>query len=167
MFRQIEAQAAEKVSILRPLIIAVLAAVLLSDLGCGRTNNTSVAPIELSAIDLHKAFMADPAAAMKQFAGKPLILTGEVVKAVPHFIGRTMIREVTVPSKVLLKTEVDYLPTDIKYVVCEGNFEVFDLKGRWAVDPRIKVGEQLRVACSSGKIHWSEPGLYLSDCNLL
>jgi hypothetical protein len=124
------------------------------------------APISISAIDLHKAYAADAAAAAKRFEGKPLVITGEVKLAAPAFLGHTMSGQITVPAKISFKTEVDYLPHDIKYVVCEGHFEDRATMNLWGLDSRIKVGQMLTVRCSAAKIRWTDPGLYVEDCEM-
>jgi hypothetical protein len=123
--------------------------------------------IEITAVELHKAYAADANAAEKRFEGQSLLVTGEVKNATPMFLGRTMSGEVTVPAKVYFKTEVDYLPHDIKYVVCEGDFADIANRNFFALNPKIKVGETLTVRCDPAKIRWTDPGLYLSNCSLV
>jgi hypothetical protein len=74
--------------------------------------------------------------------------------------------DVTTPAQVMLVTELDTLPTDIKYVQVEGEFDVPDSLELWAVDPRIREGENLRVSCPGAAIRWTDPGLYISDCRV-
>lgn len=123
-------------------------------------------PVKISAVELHKAFMSDAKAAEKQWKGRTLLITGVVAIAAPRMTGRTMTKVVEVPAKVYLKTEVDYLPHDIKYIVCEPDFDMPQPGGRFVLDPRIAIGKELTVECSPAKFRWSEPGLYLSNCRI-
>lgn len=124
------------------------------------------APVKMSAIELHKAFMEDAKAAQRRWSGKTLLITGEVAKATERMTGRTMTKTVEVPAMVYLKTEVDYLPHDIKYVVCEPDFDIPQAGGGFVLDPRISVGKPLTVECRPAKFKWSSPGLYLSNCRI-
>lgn len=94
------------------------------------------------------------------------MIVGEIAHAFPRFRGTTMSGDVTTPAQVMLKTELDTLPTDTKYVQVEGEFDVPDSLEQWAVDPRIRVGETLRVSCPRAEIRWTDPGLYISDCGV-
>jgi hypothetical protein len=129
------------------------------------TNADPGTPIEISALELHKAFMADPVNAEKRYAGKILLIRGEIAIAKAAFTGWTMKGPLTVPSQVYFKTELDSLPTDIKYVVCEGSFDFLKPDGSRTLNPKIKVGSTLTVRCNASKLRWSNPGLYLSDCD--
>ena len=122
--------------------------------------------VEVSAFDLHRAFRTDSNAARAEFDGKDLFITGEVAIAVPRFRGTTMQGDVTLPARVMFRTELDTLPTDIKYVEVEGDFDVPDSLNLWALDPRIRVDADLRVSCPRAEIRWSDPGLYISDCRI-
>jgi hypothetical protein len=124
-------------------------------------------PIEISALDLHKAFMADSVNAQRRYAGKILLITGEIAIAKAAFTGWTMKGPVTVPPQVYFKTELDSLPTDIKYVVCEGSFDLLKPDGSRTLNPKIKVGSSFTVRCNASKLRWSNPGLYLSGCDPL
>jgi hypothetical protein len=122
--------------------------------------------VEVEANELQQAFLADERAARERFAGKDLVIYGEVVRALPRFTGMTMDGEVTLPWHVEFMTVLDTLPTDIKYVQVEGAFDVPDSLELWAVDPRIRVGDSLRVSCAPAEIRWSDPGLFVSDCRI-
>jgi hypothetical protein len=123
-------------------------------------------PTKITAVALHTAFMRDAKSAEKRWRGKTLLITGVVANAAPRMTGWTMTKAVEVPAKVYLKTEVDYLPHDIKYVVCEPDFDIPQPSGGFILDPRIVVGKELTVECSPAKFNWSEPGLYLSNCRI-
>lgn len=149
-------------SILRIIAVVSLVASMAACNG-GDENGT---PIKISAIELHKAFMEDAKAAQKRWSGKTLLITGEVANAAARMTGRTMTKTVEVPAKVYLKTEVDYLPHDIKYVVCEPDFDIPQAGGGFVLDPRISVGKPLTVECRPAQFKWSSPGLYLSNCRI-
>ncbi len=144
-----------------PFLLLVLAAV-----ACPSPDEEAGERMEVEANALQQAFLADEDAARERFDGKDLVIYGEVVRAFPRFRGTTMEGEVTMPSHVEFMTVLDTLPTDIKYVQVEGAFDVPDSLDLWAVDPRIRVGDSLRVSCSRAKIRWSDPGLYVSDCRI-
>ena len=144
-----------------------LALVALSTaLACRPQADEDVETVDVSAFDLHRAFRTDPDSARREFDGKDLRITGEVANAVTRFRGTTMQGEVEMPPRVMFRTELDTLPTDIKYVQVEGDFDVPDSLTLWALNPRIRVGEELRVSCERAEIRWSDPGLYISDCRI-
>ena len=122
--------------------------------------------VEIDANELQQAFLADERTARERFDGKDLVIYGEVVRAFPSFRGTTMEGEVTMPSHVEFRTVLDTLPGDIKYVQVEGRFDVPDSIAPWVLDPRIRVGDSLRVSCERAEIRWSDPGLYVSDCRI-
>lgn len=134
--------------------------------GCPSRNERANARVEIEANELQQAFLADEQAARARFDGKDLVIFGEVVRAFPRFRGTTMEGEVTMPSHVEFRTILDTLPTDTKYVQVEGEFDVPDSLELWAVDPRILVGDSLRVSCDRAEIRWADPGLYVSDCRI-
>ena len=144
----------------RPLLLALLSTAL----ACRAAEDPET--VEVSAFDLHRAFRTDPDSARRQFDGKDLRISGEVANAVTRFRGTTMRGEVELPAKVMFRTELDTLPTDIKYVEVEGDFDVPDSLTLWALDPRIRQGKDLRVSCPHAEIRWSDPGLYISDCRI-
>lgn len=121
-------------------------------------------PVKISAIELHKAFMADAKAAEKRWSRKTLLITGEVAIAKARTRGRIVSKEVEIPAQVYLRTELDHLISDIKYVVCDGDFDLPQAGGGFGLDPRIAVGGPLTVECSPAELRWSHPGLYLSGC---
>jgi len=123
-------------------------------------------PVKISAIELHKAFMADAKAADKRWSRKTLLITGEVAIAKARTSGWTMQGEVQVPAQVYLRTELDHLESDIKYVVCDGDFDLPQAGGGFSLDPRIAMGKPLTVECRPAKFRWSSPGLYLSHCRV-
>jgi len=137
----------------------------LTGVGCRQPADRPVETVEVTAFDLHRAFREDPAAARARFDGHDLRITGEVANAAPRFRGTTMNGEVTVPSQVMLKTELDSLPTDIKYVQVEDGFDVPDSLDQWVLDPRIRIGETVTVSCPRARIRWTDPGLYISGCS--
>ena len=122
--------------------------------------------VEVEANELQQAFLADERAARERFDGKDLVIYGQVVRAFPRFRGTTMEGEVEMPSYVEFMTVLDTLPTDITYVQVEGAFDVPDSLAPWALDPRIRVGDSLRVSCAPAEIRWTDPGLYVSDCRI-
>jgi hypothetical protein len=122
--------------------------------------------VEVEANELQKAFLADERDARERFDGKDLVIYGKVVRAFPRFRGTTMRGEVEMPAYVELWTELDTLPTDIKYVTVEGGFDVPDTLEPWVLDPRIRVGDSLRVSCPDADIRWSDPGLYVYECRI-
>lgn len=134
--------------------------------GCGRSESGSAEPVELTAIELHRAFLDDADGARDSFGDRTLLITGEVAQAQPRFVGTTMQGEVENDPEIYFKTELDTLPTDIKYVVVEGSFDDRDPEVPFALDPRIQIGSTARVECPGSTIRWSDPGLYLSDCTL-
>jgi hypothetical protein len=148
-------------------IAFTIAAVILAALtpACSGPGDDT-APIKISAIELHKAFMTDAKAAEKRWAGKTLLITGEVAIANARTSGWTMSGEVQVPAQVYLRTELDYLESDIKYVVCDADFDVPQAGGGFSLDPRIVVGKPLTVECWPAKFRWSSPGLHLSNCRI-
>lgn len=152
---------------MRPtLYTAILLIPLILGPGCGVSDEKRGEVAEVSAFDLHRAFLTDANAAHEKFDGKDLVITGEVANAVPRFRGTTMQGEVTVPAKVMFRTELDTLPHDIKYVEVAGAFDVPDSLTLWALDPRIRQGVDLRVSCPRAEIRWTDPGLYISDCRI-
>ena len=146
-------------------LLGTLLCVLLG--GCHVRETAPADPIKISAVELHTAYAADARAAEKRFAGKPLVITGEVKMATPTTTGHTMSGQVTVPAQVYFKTEIDNIQSDIKYVVCEGSFDVPGPDSRLVLNSKIKVGEMLTVKCESAKIRWTDPGLYISNCSLV
>ena len=144
-----------------PLLVCLFAS-----LGCPSTDDPPGERVEIDANELQQAFLADERAARERFEGKDLVIHGEVVRAFPQFRGTTMQGEVTMPSYVEFMTALDTLPTDSKYVKVEGAFDVPDSLELWAVDPRIRVGDSLRVSCASAEIRWSDPALFVSDCRI-
>jgi hypothetical protein len=149
----------------RPLpITLLLIAVLAAALGC--PDPEPAERVEVSAVELHRAFMDDDEAARGRFRDNTLVISGEVAQAEPRFIGTTMGGEVEVEPRISFKTQLDTLPTDVKYVVVEGAFDTVDPDVPWTLDPRIQVGSTAQVECPGSTIRWSEPGLYLSDCSL-
>jgi len=143
-----------------------IAAALTSSLVCQPSSDRTVEPVEVTAVELHRAFRADPRAA-REFEGKDLVIVGEVVRASPRYRGTTMSGEVTVPAQILLETGLDSLATDIKYVQVEGRFDPPGSLSEWTLDPRIWEGETIRVSCPAAVIRWTDPGLYVSDCGLV
>lgn len=139
---------------------------LIAAVACPSPDEEAGEPVEIEANELQQAFLADERAARERFDGKDLVIFGEVVRAFPRFRGTTMQGEVTTPSHVEFWTALDTLPTDIKYVQVEGAFDVPDSLELWAVDPRIRVGDSLRVSCTPAEIRWTDPGLYVSDCRI-
>lgn len=139
---------------------------LIAAVACASPDEEAGEPVEIEADELQQAFLADEHAARERFDGKDLVIFGEVVRAFPRFRGTTMQGEVTTPSHVEFWTALDTLPTDIKYVQVEGEFDVPDSLELWAVDPRIRVGDSLRVSCTPAEIRWTDPGLYVSDCRI-
>ena len=139
---------------------------LFASLGCPSPDERPGEQVEIEANELQQAYLADERAARERFEGKDLVIYGEVVRAFPRFRGTTMQGEVTTPPHVQFWTVLDTLPTDIKYVQVEGEFDVPDSVQPWVVDPRIRVGESLRVSCEAAEIRWTDPGLYVSDCRI-
>lgn len=128
------------------LLATGLAVSLSVVLACQPTVTPGALDIEVTALELHRAFRTDPDGARVEFGGKDLVIVGEVARAFPRFRGTTMSGDVTTPAQVMLKTELDTLPTDTKYVQVEGEFDAPDSLEQWAVDPRIRVGDTLRVS---------------------
>jgi len=143
------------------VLLALMAVAVVT--GCRKTERPAVA---VTAVELHTAFAADERDARRRFDGRDLVIRGELAMAQPRFRGTTMKGEMIMPAKVYLRTEVDTLPTDIKYVEAEGSFEVPDSIGNMALDPRLVPGTVVRVSCPHARIRWTDPGLYLSDCSL-
>lgn len=139
---------------------------LFAAVACPSPDEEAGERVEIEANALQQAYLADERAARERFDGKDLVIFGEVVRAFPRFRGTTMQGEVTMPSHVEFRTVLDTLPTDIKYVQVEGAFDVPDSLALWAVDPRIRVGDSLRVSCARAEIRWTDPGLYVSDCRI-
>ena len=148
------------------IILTIAAIFLAASMPACSGPGDDTAPVKISAIELHKAFMADAKAAEKRWSQKTLLITGEVAIAKARTSGRTMREEVQVPAQVYLRTELDYLKSDIKYVVCDGDFDLPQPGGGFSLDPRIAIGKQLTVECRPAKIRWSSPGLYLSSCRV-
>ena len=148
-------------------IVLTIAAIFLAGLmpACSGAGD-GTAPVEISAIELHEAFMADAKAADNRWSGKTLLITGEVAIAKARTSGWTMRGEVQVPAEAYLRTELDYLESDIKYVVCDGDLDIPLAGGGFTLDPRIAVGKPLTVECRPAKLRWSSPGLYLSNCRV-
>jgi hypothetical protein len=149
-----------------PAFFLLLAALVSVASSCRPSGEERREEVEVTAIDLHRAYRNDADSARAEFDGKDLRIVGEVAHAFPRFRGTTMRGEVTTPAQVMLVTELDTLPTDIKYVQVEGQFDVPDSLELWAVDPRIRVGERLRVSCPGAVIRWTDPGLYIADCRV-
>ena len=149
-------------------LLSIVAAVSLMTLipACsGKGGDT--APVKISAVELHKAFMADAKSAEKQWSGKTLWITGEVAIAEARSSGHTMYKEVQIPAKIYFRTELDNLTSSIKYVVCEGDLDVPKADGGFILDPRIHVGQPATVECRPAKFRWSDPGLYLTNCRII
>ena len=149
----------------RSLRIAALVP-LFASVACPSPDERDEVRVEVEANDLQQAFLADQRAARERFDGRDLVIFGEVVRAFPRFRGTTMEGDVTMPSYVEFRTVLDTLPTDIKYVQVEGMFDVPDSLTLWAVDPRIRAGDTLRVSCPDAEIRWGDPGLYVSECRI-
>lgn len=139
---------------------------LVTMFACSSPGERGEERVEVEANELQQAFLADERAARDRFDGKDLVIHGEVVRAFPRFRGTTMRGEVTMPSHVEFLTALDTLPTDIKYVQVEGVFDVPDTLAPWVLDPRIRIGDSLRVSCSPAEIRWTDPGLYVSECRI-
>ena len=150
----------------RALLITSIVAVVPLTTHCQRPGSQTGETLELSAVELHRAFMEDASAARDSFAEKNLLISGEVAIAEARFRGTTMDGEVEVDPKISFKTELDTLPHDIKYVVAQGFFDNPDPDAPWTLDPRIQEGSTARVECSGSTIRWTDPGLYLSECRL-
>lgn len=148
------------------LLTTAIAGSLSIVLACQPADDPGAQDVDVTAFELHRAFRTDPDSASAAFDGKDLVIAGEVARAFPRFRGTTMRGDVTTPAQVMFKTELDTLPTDIKYVQVEGEFDVPDSLELWAVDPRIREGETLRVSCPRAAIRWTDPGLYVSDCRV-
>ena len=150
----------------RALLITSLVALVPVTTHCPSPESESEETLEISAVDLHRSFMEDASAARDSFGNKTLLISGEVAVAEARFRGTTMEGEVEVDPRISFKTELDTLPTDIKYVVVQGFFDNTDPDAPWTLDPRIQVGSTARVECSGSTIRWTDPGLYLSECRL-
>lgn len=146
--------------ILFTILASILAALLLACDGGG----VDATPVKISAIELHQAFMSDAKAADERFSRRMLLITGEVGIAKARTSGWTMQGEMQVPAQVYLKTELDDSLSDIKYVVCDGDFDLPQGGGGFILDPRIVTNEPLTVECQPQRLNWSAPGLYLTDC---
>jgi hypothetical protein len=145
---------------------ARIASLLLVVVACPSPDEKAGERVEIGANDLQQAFLADERAARERFEGKDLVIHGEVVRAFPRFRGTTMEGEVEMPAHVEFMTVLDTLPGDIKYVQVEGAFDVPDSLALWALDPRISVGDSLRVSCAPAEIRWSDPALFVSECRI-
>lgn len=144
-----------------PFLLALLASV-----ACSSPGERGGERVEVEANELQQAFLADERAARERYEGTDLVIYGEVVRAFPRFRGTTMQGEVTMPAHVAFRTVLDTLPTDLKYVQVEGEFDVPDSTALWAVDPRIGPGDSLRVSCPGAVIRWGDPGMIVSDCRI-
>ena len=131
---------------------------------CGRDDADSE-PIEITADALQRAFVADEPTARRRFEGQDLVIEGQVARAEARFRGTTMQGEVEVPARIALKTELDSLPGGLDEVQVEGAFDD-PTADPWTLDPRIRVGESLRVSCPAARLRWSDPGITVSDCRL-
>ena len=146
--------------------IGLTVAVFLASVVPACRPGSDAAPVRISAIELHTAFMADAKTAEKRWSSKTVLITGDVAIAKARTSGFTMNGEVRVPAQVYLRTELDHSESDIKYVVVEGDFDVPQTAGGWALDPRIATGKPLTVECRSARFRWTAPGLYLSNCRI-
>ena len=134
--------------------------------GCGRTDGQDTPPIEISADELQQAFLDDERAARRQFQGRELVIEGEVARAEARFRGTTMEGEVEVPARIAFRSAFDSLPGELDQVEVQGRFDPPEALDPWSLDPRIRVGETLRVRCDGTELRWSDPGLYVSECRL-
>jgi hypothetical protein len=144
------------------LILQILILVVVAS--CSANPTLTGDPVAITAVDLQKAFLADPKAAMAEFSRKPLLVTGEVARAVPRTRGTTMRGEIIIPAQVFFQPAEDLPAADLNFVICEGDFDVPDPAELWVVNPDIHVGEPLTVECRSPQIRWSGPGVFLFDC---
>jgi hypothetical protein len=150
----------ERLARIAPLFLALAA------LACPSPDEEAGERVEVDANALQQAFLADERSARERFDGKDLVIHGEVVRAFPRFRGTTMEGEVEMPAHVEFMTVLDTLPGDIKYVQVEGAFDVPDTLAPWVLDPRVRVGDSLRVSCAPAEIRWSDPGLFVSECRI-
>lgn len=134
---------------------------------CGGTNGRSTEPIEISADELQQAFLEDERAARRRFEGRDLVIEGEVARAEARFRGTTMEGEVEVPARIAFRSAFDSLPGELDQVEVQGRFDAPEAFDPWSLDPRIRVGETLRVTCDGTELRWSDPGLYISECRLV
>lgn len=133
---------------------------------CGSPESDDRSAIEISADELQRAFLDDDRAARIRFQGKDLLIEGEVARAEARFRGTTMQGEVEVPARIAFRTALDSMPGDLDRVQVEGAFDAPEALDPWTLDPRIRIGETLRVACDEAQLRWSDPGLYVSECRL-
>jgi hypothetical protein len=134
--------------------------------GCGRNDGGGPEPIEISADELQRAFLDDDRAARRRFEGRDLVIEGEVARAEARFRGTTMEGEVEVPARIAFRSAFDSLPGGLDQVEVEGRFDAPEALDPWSLDPRIRVGETVRVSCEGAELRWSDPGLYVSECRL-
>ena len=123
-------------------------------------------PVELTADELHRAFLDDAAAARERYGPALLVVSGEVAQAEPRFRGTTMRGEVEVDPWIAFHTGLDTLPTGVWALVAEGSFDDPDPDRPFAVDPRVRAGETVRVECPGADLRWRDPELRLADCRL-
>ena len=133
---------------------------------CGSRQSDAAPPIQISADELQRAFLEDADAARRRFQGRDLMIEGEVAQAEARFRGTTMRGEVEIPARIAFRTALDSLPGDLDRVQVEGAFDAPEAFNPWTLDPRIRIGETVRVSCPDARIRWSEPAVYLSDCSL-
>ena len=143
-----------------------LLALLASASVCGSPEADDESAIEISADELQRAFFEDDRAARVRFEGRDLVIEGEVAVGEPRFRGTTMRGEVEVPARIAFRTALDSLPGGLDQVQVEGWFDPPDGSEPWALDPRIRPGETVRVSCPDATIRWTDPALYVSECRL-
>lgn len=150
---------AARCGILLPILLASVSL-------CGSPESDGESAIEISANELQRAFLDDDRAARRRFEGKDLLIEGEVARAEARFRGTTMQGEVEVPARIAFRSAFDSLPGGLDQVEVEGHFDAPEALDPWTLDPRIRIGETLRVACDEAQLRWSDPGLYVSECRL-
>lgn len=133
---------------------------------CGSPAPESEPAIEISADELQRAYVEDDRAARARFEGRDLLIVGEVALGEPRFRGTTMRGEMEVPARITFRTALDTLPGDLDRVQVEGRFDPPDGSEPWALDPRIRPGETVRVSCPAATIRWTDPAVYVAECRL-
>jgi hypothetical protein len=133
---------------------------------CGSPESDAGSAIEISPDELQRAFLEDADAARRRFEGRDVMIEGEVAQAEARFRGTTMQGEVEVPARIAFRTALDSLPGDLDRVQVEGAFDAPEALDPWSLDPRIRIGETVRVSCPDARIRWSEPAVHVSDCRL-
>ena len=144
-----------------PLLILVAAVSV-----CGSPDPDAEGAIEISPDELQRAFIEDADAARRRFEGRDVMIEGEVAQAEARFRGTTMRGEVEMPARIAFRTALDSLPGDLDRVQVEGAFDAPEAFNPWTLDPRIRIGETVRVSCPDARIRWSEPAVFVSDCRL-